>query len=138
MNKTRFELKTMAPATHWIRTALTASALLALAGCASTPVAPTAALQAAETAIAHAEQARIETDTSPELREARTKLTAARSAVVQEEMIQAEHLAQESRVAAELAFSKAEAAKAAKVNEDMQESIDALEVEMERNQESPK
>ena len=113
------------------------AALVALGGCASVPEPPSAALQAAELAIGHAEQARIESDTSPELREARLKLAAARSAVQREEMQQAERLAQQSRVAAELAFAKAEASKAAAVNADMQKSIDALEVEMERNEESP-
>lgn len=125
------------PIARRLRVAFVASAVLALTACASAPKAPEAALQAAEMAIAHAEQARIETDTSPELREARVKLTAARRAVRQEEMLQAERLAQQSRVAAELAFAKAEAAKADAVNADMQQSIDALEVEMQRNEENP-
>ena len=81
--------------------------------------------------------ARIESGTSPELREARDKLAAARSAVVRKDMLQAERLAQESRVAAELAFAKAEADKAAAINADMRTSIDALKVEMQRNAGDP-
>ena len=138
MTTIRIESAALLPATRRLRAALAATAALALASCASTPAAPTAALQAAELAIAHAEQSRIETDTSPELREARVKLTAARSAVADEEMLQAERLAQQSRVAAELAFAKADAARASEVNADMQESIDALKVEMERNEGEPK
>ena len=122
---------------HSLRLIASSCALLALAGCVSTPKAPDAALQAAKIAISHAETARSESGTSPELREARDKLAAARSAVVRKDMLQAERLAQESRVAAELAFAKAEADKAAAINADMRTSIDALKVEMQRNAGDP-
>ncbi len=137
MTKTRTISKAIVLHAASLRLAIAASALVALAGCASTPKPPSEALQAAELAIGHAEQARIESDTSPELREARVKLSEARSAVEREEMIEAERLAQQSRAAAELAFAKAEARKAAEVNADMKKSTDALEVEMKRNEGSP-
>jgi hypothetical protein len=71
---------------------------------------------------------------SPELSEARQKLTAARSAVVNEEMIIAARLADESRVNAELATAKADAAKASAINIEMQQGVDTLNLEMQRSQ----
>ena len=105
--------------------------LLMLAACASTPP-PTAALQAAELAIANAEQARVADYASLELSEAREKLSAARSAVEQKKMSLAQRLAEQSRVDADLASAKAEAAKAKAVNDEMQKSIDTLKQEMQR------
>lgn len=105
---------------------------LALGACASTPQPPTGALQAAESAIATAEQARVADYASAELTLAREKLTAARRAVRNEEMLQAEYLAEESRVHAELASARAEELKAKEVNDDMQKSIDTLKQEMQR------
>jgi hypothetical protein len=116
-----------------LRLAASASVLMFLAGCASTPKAPTQALQAAELAIANAEQARVADYASLELTDARKNLTAARSAVQREEMVLAKRLADQSRVNAELATAKAEEAKAKEVNEEMQKSTDALKQEMQRN-----
>lgn len=94
---------------------------------------PTEAIRAAELAIANAEQARVADVSAPELREAHGKLTAARAAVVEKEMIAAEQLADEARVGAELASARFEWAKAKVVNEEMQKSIDTLKAEMQRN-----
>jgi hypothetical protein len=105
---------------------------LALAACATTPEPPTQALQAAESAIASAEQARVADYASAELREAREKLAAARTAVRNEEMVRALYLAEESRVHADLASAKAEEIKAKAVNDEMQKSIDTLKQEMQR------
>ena len=116
-----------------LRLGAAAAALLALAACASTPVPPTEALQAAETAISNAEQARIADYASPELGVAREKLTAARAAVEKEEMDLAQRLAEQSRAEAELASAKAEAAKAKAVNDEMRKSTDSLKQEMQRN-----
>lgn len=107
--------------------------LLVLAACASAPAPPNEALQAAELAITHAEQARVADYASPELGAAREKLTAARAAVQQEKMILAGRLAEQARVDAELAVALAEAAKARVVNDDMQKGIDTLKQEMQRN-----
>lgn len=106
--------------------------LLLLSGCASAPVPPTADLQAAEQAIASAERARVADYASVELSEARDKLSAARLAVQEEKMVQAQRLAQQARVDAELASAKAEVAKARVVNEQMQKGTDTLKQEMQR------
>jgi flagellar biosynthesis component FlhA len=118
-------------ATH--RYASVAVTLLLLAACASAPKAPTHALQAAELAIASAEQARVAEYASLELSEARSKLTAARSEVKKENMVLAERLANESRVNAELAFARTEAAKATEVNDEMKASTKDIKQEMQRN-----
>lgn len=106
--------------------------LLLLGACASAPQPPTADLQAAELAIANAERARVADYASVELSEARDKLTAARSAVQQEQMSRAQRLAQQARVDAELATARAEVAKARVVNEQMQKGTDTLKQEMQR------
>jgi hypothetical protein len=106
---------------------------LTLTACASTPTAPTQAIQAAELAINTADQARVADYASPELTTARQKLTAARSAVDKEDMVTAKRLAEQSRADAELAAAKAQVAKEKAVNDDMQKSIDTLKQEMQRN-----
>lgn len=109
-----------------------ATGLILLAACATTPP-PTAALKAAELAIANAEQARVADYAYPELGEAREKLAAARTAVEQKKMSLAQRLAEQSQVDADLASAKADAAKAKAVNDEMQKSIDTLKQEMQRN-----
>jgi ribosome-associated translation inhibitor RaiA len=112
--------------------ALAAAGLLVLAGCASPPQPPTQALQAAESAISNAEQARVADYASAELTTARQKLALANTAVRNNQMVQAEYLAVESRTHAELALARAEELKAKAVNDDMQKSIDTLKQEMQR------
>lgn len=107
-----------------------------LAGCASTPKAPDQALQAAELAIANAEQARVADYASPELSEAREKLTAARVAVVEKEMVRAARLAEQSRADADLAIAKAQAAKAQEINDELDKNINTLQQELQRNSNS--
>jgi Domain of unknown function (DUF4398) len=107
-----------------------AGALLA-AACASTPP-PTASLQAARSAISHAEEADAGRYAAPELSDARERLAAANSAVDQKNMPVAQRLAEESRVDAQLAFSKAERAKAVAVNDEMRHSNSTLIDEMQR------
>jgi outer membrane PBP1 activator LpoA protein len=107
-------------------------ALLILSGCASTPQPPTSDLLAAEQAIASAERARVSDYASVELSDARDKLSAARSAVREEKMVQAQHLAQQAKADAELASAKSEVAKARIVNEQMQKGTDTLKQEMQR------
>jgi capsule polysaccharide export protein KpsE/RkpR len=106
---------------------------LLLAGCSSTPPAPTSELQAAERAIAIAERAQVIRYTSTDLNNARTELTAARNAIIAENMPQAQRLALQSQLSAELALAQAELVKAQAVNKDMQQSIDALQHEAQRN-----
>ena len=107
--------------------------LLELAACASPPKPPTEALQAAEQAITTAEQARVADYASPELGEAREKLSAARVAVQQEKMLAGKRLSEQAKVDAELALAKAGAFKAKVVNDEMQKSTGTLKQEMQRN-----
>ena len=105
----------------------------ALASCTSSPVAPTQELQSAEQAINQAEQARVADYASPQLREAREKLTAAKTAVHEENMILAKRLAEESKVEADLAFAKAQVVKAQLINDEIQKGTDSMRQEMQRN-----
>ena len=106
--------------------------VLLLAACASSPP-PLVALSEAKQAIAVADQAHITDASSPELAEARTKLAAADTAVQAKRMSQAERLAQESRVDAELAFAQTDAQKNQAVNDEMLHSTQTLSEEMQRN-----
>jgi hypothetical protein len=116
-----------------LRLATVLAGVLVLGACASAPQAPNRSLQAAEQAIATAEQARVADYASLELSQAREKLAAARRAVQKEEMLVAERLADEALVEAQLATAKASEVKARKVNEDMQESTRTLILEMDRD-----
>jgi len=113
--------------------AATLGGSLFLAACASTPPVPIVALQAAEQAIATADRSRVADASSPELSEARVKLTAAQTAAQEKRMVEAERLALESRANAELSTAKSEAAKALAVNDEMKRSTEALKQEMQRN-----
>lgn len=112
-------------------------AQLTLSGCASTPKAPTEALQVAELAIANAEQARVADYASPELGQAREKLLNAKVAVEKEQMTRARWLAEESKASAELATARASAAKAKAVNDELQKGNAVLEQELQRNTNQP-
>jgi hypothetical protein len=106
---------------------------LFLAACASTPPVPTVALSSAKQAIAVADQTRVADAASPELSEARDKLAAAQSAVQDKRMVDAERLAVESRVDAELATAKITASKDRAVNDEMIHSTETMSQEMQRN-----
>ncbi len=106
--------------------------LMLIAACASTPPAPVSAMDAARVAITNAEKAEANRYAGAELGEARQKLALADSAVRDESMVQAEQLAQQARVQAELASARTAAAKAADVNKEMERGADALSEEMQR------
>lgn len=108
-------------------------AVLQLGGCASMPPAPTADMQAAEQAIATADRSRVPDSASPELGEARVKLTSAQDALQKKEMVMAQRLALESRADAELASARIEADKAQAVNDEIKSGTDTLMQEMQRN-----
>ncbi|WP_420465953.1 DUF4398 domain-containing protein [Panacagrimonas sp.] len=128
------------PGLHHHRWTAARAAVLGLAGalvlsaCATVPAPPTAKLQAAELAIGNADTARITDQSSPELSDAREKLTAARLAVEQEQMVVAARLADESRASAELASARSELLAARTVNEEMQKNLDTLKLEMQRRE----
>jgi len=110
---------------------VTTALVLALAGCAS-PKPPTEALQAAELSITSAEQARVADFASPELGEARDKLTAAHAAVEEKKMVEAQRLAEQAQVDAQLAIARADATKAEAVNAEMVKSTETMKQEMQR------
>ncbi|MCP1676763.1 hypothetical protein J2T57_003936 [Natronocella acetinitrilica] len=106
--------------------------LFLLSACASTPVAPTASLDEAREAIARAEQSDGRQYASSELDDAMQKLQRAEQAVSQEDMVEAERLALEAAITAELATARTEAAKAAEINREMGRGAEALTEEMRR------
>lgn len=105
---------------------------LFISGCASAPPAPTSALDAAQVALVNAERSDAGRFAAAELAAAREKLAQADMAVREGRMKQAERLALEARMDAELAHGKTEAEKAAAINEEMQRDSDALTEEMDR------
>jgi hypothetical protein len=104
-----------------------------LAACASTPPAPTAALDAAHLAISNAERADAGQFAAGQLAEARDNLASANTAVAGNRMIVAEELANESRTEAELASAITAQSKAQAVNAQMQRSNGTLNDELKRN-----
>ncbi len=113
-------------------TAGAAGVLLLAGACASAPLLPDSALDAARVAISNAEKSEAGQYANAELGEARDKLALADSAARDENMVAAERLARESQVQAELASARTAAAKARSVNEDMERGADALSEEMQR------
>ncbi len=115
------------------RIALVFAGALTIAACASTPVAPTAALDAAQAAISDANRAEAARYAPDEMSEAHSKLASADTAVTEKKMVMAERLAEESRTEAVLASARTEDAKAKAVNLEMQHSTGTLIEEMQRN-----
>ncbi len=104
-----------------------------LSACASAPVAPTVSLTEASQAIARAEQSDGRQYAPGELDQAKQKMTLAERAVAQEDMWEAERLANEAKVTAELVLAKTESAKAAEINREMDRGTRALTDEMRRS-----
>lgn len=116
-----------------VRLLMAGALAFAVTACASTPLPPTQELQAAQLAIDSAEQERVADYAPQDLRQAHDKLSAARLAVQREDMVLAAQLAHESRVVAELASAKTASMKAKAINDEMQQSINALQQELMRN-----
>ena len=112
-------------------------AMLLFAGCATTPMPPTAALNEAQIAIKAAERGDARRYAGAELDEAQYKLTLAGNAVKVEDMVLAERFARESIATAELAEAQSEAAKAETINDEMRRSANALLEEMRRAGDQP-
>ncbi|HQQ64059.1 MAG TPA: DUF4398 domain-containing protein [Pseudomonadales bacterium] len=132
MNNSMYDKKTKNYRCKNLCMSMFAASTMLLAACASTPP-PTLALQAAEQAIANAEQARVADYASPELSEAREKMAAAKTAVHEENMQKAQRLAEQARVDAELALAKSGTGRANTVNDEMQKSTETIRQEMQRN-----
>lgn len=110
---------------------LAASTLLT--ACASKPLGPSMEMSTAEQSLIDAEQARVADYALPELQDARRKLSAARVAAQNENMLLANRLAEQASWEIKLASAKSELAKAQSVNEDMKNNIHTLKQEMNRN-----
>jgi hypothetical protein len=108
------------------------AALAAMMACASSPLAPEGALQAARQAIVAAEGMDAGHSAPGDLGEARSKLAAANAAVDGRKMITAERLAVQSKAAADLASARTVSVKALAVNADMKSSNAALLEELNR------
>lgn len=107
-----------------------AGTMLLFAGCATTPMPPTASLNEAKIAIRAAESDGASHYAAAELDQARRKLKQADQAVVSEDMKLAEQLAVESTVAAQLAVARTEAIRAETVNDEIIRGTKALKEEM--------
>jgi len=116
---------------------ITTFGALALVACASVPLPPTDAFQAADTAISNADKEGAVEFAPLELKSARDKITLARSTIANEPndqtVRQARQLADEARADAELASARARAGRAAVVNTELQKNIDTLRQELKRN-----
>ncbi|MET0356423.1 MAG: DUF4398 domain-containing protein [Cellvibrio sp.] len=122
------------PTVTLIRSTVTAAvASLLILGCSSNPTPPTQQITAAESAISHAEQARVADYDSPELSDARDNLAAARDSVAKDEMTRARRYAEQAKINADLAAAKADAAKAKAVNYELAKGTTAVQQELQRN-----
>lgn len=110
-----------------------AAGLLLMTACASAPVAPTVSLTEASQAIERAEQSDGRQYAPGELDQAKHKMTLADRAVEREDMLEAERLANEAKVTAELVLAKTESAKALEINRQMDRGTRALTDEMRRS-----
>lgn len=120
------------PGNRLVAILMVAATVLLLSACASAPVSPESTMTSAREAIASAERAGARQYANAELDEAQQKLILAEEFVVTEEFEQADRLAQESLVVAELALARTESAKALEINQEMIRSTDALIEEMQR------
>ena len=108
-----------------------ASAVLFLAGCASTP-APTEQLAVSTAAVEQAVSAGAPELAPAELRSARDKLDRAQAAMVAKDYGQARILAEQAQVDAQLAITKARSAKAQKAAASLEEGSRVLREEIDR------
>jgi hypothetical protein len=124
------------PSVSGARATLAFATLIGLYACASRPPAPEASLAAARLAISTAERTDAGHYAAGDLAEARSELASAEAAVAQKKMIQAEQLADQARVEAELAAARTSAIKAQTVNDEMQRSNSTLVEEIRRGEET--
>ena len=116
-----------------VRLVIGCTVLLLATACASTKP-PTAKMSETESAIKQAEQVDAQDYAPLEIREARKKFEEAKRLVEQKEYVQAERLADEAMVDAELAEITARSKKAQEAVKQLRESIKTLKEEIERNQ----
>lgn len=117
---------------HPVSLILGLALLVLLAACAATPTVPTESMNAARDAITSAQQAGARQHAQADLTEAQRRFELAEQAVEAEDMVEADQLAQQARLSAELASAKTESARAVAINQDMRRAAEALEAEMQR------
>jgi hypothetical protein len=120
----------------FLKRAMIAGGAATLAACATAPQPPTDAFQAADISISNAEKDHAADAAPLEMRTAREKLSAARTAGAvdsdEQHMLQSRRLADEARVDAELAVAKSRLAKADAANLELQKDSNALHQEIQR------
>jgi hypothetical protein len=109
-----------------------AAVMLFVTACASAPSAPPESLNEAKLAIEIAERVDASHHAGAELDEARQKLEAADKAMASENTVMADRYANQSKIMAELATARTEAAKAMAVNAELNKGAKALTEEMQR------
>lgn len=112
------------------------AAAMVMSACASAPLLPTDALQAAEIAITSADADKAAEFSPVELQAARQRLALARARLARdpddEDALIARRLAVEAQSDAELASARARQARAEAVNAELQRNIDTLREELQR------
>lgn len=110
--------------------------LLAVGGCASAPLPPSDAFQAADIAITTADQEKAAEFAPVELKSAREKIVAARAAIGRDpeprDVLRARQLADEAQADAELASARARSVRAEAVNAELRKNIETLRLELQR------
>jgi len=114
----------------YCRRGLWCAALLALAGCASTPP-PTEQLGAARAMVTQAQPLAVN-DAPAELQVAQAKLAGAEAAVERGEYASARRLAEEAEVDAKLAWTTAENVRAQRAAAEVDQGVKALRDEVQR------
>ena len=112
----------------------TVAAMLAVAGCASTPP-PNQELTLARAAIDEAAEADAQKYAARELTSARQNLSRAEAAVQRNDNLVAARLAEQARADAQLAAARARAVNAEQAADALEQGIDTLRQEMLRNSE---
>lgn len=116
---------------------LVCAALLLTSGCASSRIpAPSSEFAAAAQSVEQAEQVGAEEYAPLEIREARQKLDRARELMDDKENKRAKMLIEQALVDAELAEAKSLSSKAQRAVDELQETIETLRAEIERNKEN--
>jgi hypothetical protein len=113
---------------------LALGALIAGAGCASTPDIPDEELAMAETQIDQAEQAGARQYAAADLESAKERIASARAAANDDDAVQARRLATEAALDAELASAKSRSEKAEDSLMEIEGGIETLRQEIARNQ----
>ena len=113
---------------------MAAALLIGAGGCASTPDRPEGELATAAANIDQAQQAGAAEYSAAELAAAQDKLAKARAAAERDETVMARWLAEQAALDAELANAMTRSRKAESAVDELNETIEALRDEIERNQ----